>query len=166
MIQCKTVFLTLSSNSFHSPFTFFPFHPGILFVPLSHLPLLFSCCDLPGDSRWIRELGRHRASTPSRPVNMHANVALDISTTARACRGRGMFGWVLWLGWVRRGREEEPIERENRNKDGQYYAPVCNSLSTSGNINSWTISHLGTEFRGLSQGSEHNGVQGNRHWVY
>lgn len=57
----------------------------------------------------------------------------------------------------------EKGERGNRNKDGQYYAPVCNSLSTSGNINSWTISHLGTEFRGLSQGSEHNGVQGNRH---
>lgn len=45
---------------------------------------------------------------------------------------------------------------------------MCNSppTPTSGNINSWTISHLGTEFSGLSQGSEHNGVQGNRHSVY
>lgn len=56
-------------------------------------------------------------------------------------------------------------KRESRNKDGQYYTPVCNSLSTSGNINSWTISHLGTEFRGLSRGSKHHGVQGNRHCV-
>lgn len=44
-------------------------------------------------------------STPSRPVNMHANVALDISTTACASRGtRDVRGWWVcelegvWIG--------------------------------------------------------------------
>lgn len=56
-------------------------------------PSSSSCCDLPGDSWWIRESGRHRASTQSRPVNMHANVALDISTTVRAGRGKRGIRW-------------------------------------------------------------------------
>lgn len=47
-------------------------------------------------------------------------------------------------GEIDRDRERE-TERHNENKDGQYYAPVCNSLSASGNIRSWTISHLGTK---------------------
>lgn len=58
-------------------------------------------------------------------------------------------------------------ERERTEIRTDSIMPLCViPPSTRGNINSWTISHLGTEFRGLSQRSEHNGVQGNRHSVY
>lgn len=113
-IQCnwtlfKKIFPLIPSSNFipgffsslRSPFSHSTPTSYSLSIP-SHLPPS-SYCDLPGDSWWIRESGRHRASTPSRPVNMHANVALDISTTAHSGWERGTCGLLCesggWYGW-------------------------------------------------------------------
>lgn len=114
---------------------------------------------------------------------MHANVALDISSEARADRGQWLLEWANGglMGrrdggrWERRGRllgfrvasrgdlgneaklkngqrrmgrdteTEGESARRNENRDGHYCAPVCDSLSASGNIRSRTIRHLGTK---------------------
>lgn len=109
-------FLTLDSSSTFTHWFFLSPFANTCFssFPLTPPPFSSSCCDLPGDSWWIRESERHRAWTPSRPVNMHANVALDISTMEHASWWRAECGWVFkrvcGVGWVRDGTERERTE--------------------------------------------------------
>lgn len=160
-IQCnwtlfKKIFPLIPSSNFipgffsslRSPFSHSTPTSYSLSIP-SHLPPS-SYCDLPGDSWWIRESGRHRASTPSRPVNMHANVALDISTTAHSGWERGTCGLLCesggWYGWETGDETERKLIEWETTIGTDSVMPLCVILSlqvetsVAGPLATWELS--------------------------
>lgn len=136
-------FFLLSGHLFLIP----PRHPILFPYPhTSPLPPIVTFLVTVDES----ESGRHRASTPSRPVNMHANVALDISTTAHSGWERGTCGLLCesggWYGWETGDETERKLIEWETTIGTDSVMPLCVILSlqvetsVAGPLATWELS--------------------------